>query len=86
MTENEKVTITTLYEKARQGQRISMLSLYDYPFAVLAQEAGVDSIVVGEFRSDECLWLLRYASSRYGYDGSPHSGGSTGRARCLFDR
>jgi len=48
MAEREKTTITTLYEKARGGQRISMLALYDYPFAVLAQEAGVDAIIVGD--------------------------------------
>jgi len=58
MADTEKITITTLYEKARQGQRISTLALYDYPFAVLAQEAGVDAIIVGD----------SVAMSVYGYD------------------
>lgn len=35
--------------RARKGGRkLSMLSLYDYPFARLAQDAGVDIILVGD--------------------------------------
>jgi 3-methyl-2-oxobutanoate hydroxymethyltransferase len=30
------------------GKRISVLALYDYPFAALAQQAGIDAIIVGD--------------------------------------
>jgi len=48
MSEQQKITIATLFEKVKRGERISMLALYDYPFATLAQQAGVDSIIVGD--------------------------------------
>ncbi|MFA5863214.1 MAG: 3-methyl-2-oxobutanoate hydroxymethyltransferase [Phycisphaerae bacterium] len=44
----EKITITIIHEKIRTGHRISMLALYDYPLAVLAEQAGVDAIIVGD--------------------------------------
>lgn len=44
----EKITIQKLAEKVREGKKISMLAVYDYPSAVLAQEAGIDSIIVGD--------------------------------------
>ncbi len=48
MPEKTKITINEIYEKVASGQKITMLSLYDYPFAYLAHEAGVDSIIVGD--------------------------------------
>jgi 3-methyl-2-oxobutanoate hydroxymethyltransferase len=51
MDERKKITIAALMEKIRHGQKISMLALYDFPTAVLAQEAGVDSLLVGDSAS-----------------------------------
>lgn len=48
MADKGKTTIGILRDKIRKGERISMLALYDHPFAVLAQAAGVDSIIVGD--------------------------------------
>jgi 3-methyl-2-oxobutanoate hydroxymethyltransferase len=48
MANQEKITIRTICERVSSGGRVSMLALYDYPFAVLAQAAGVDSIIVGD--------------------------------------
>lgn len=48
MSNKEKITINELHRKIHNSERISMLALYDYPFAVLAQQAGVDSLLVGD--------------------------------------
>ena len=44
----EKVTLPVLYEKMRKGQKITMLTCYDYPTALLQEKAGVDIILVGD--------------------------------------
>jgi len=44
----EKVTLTTLAEKKRNGERIVMVTSYDYPTARLADEAGLDLVLVGD--------------------------------------
>ncbi len=47
-SKREKVTIQKIVQKIEDGKKISMLALYDYPFAVIAERAGVDSIIVGD--------------------------------------
>lgn len=42
------VTIATLLEMKRKGLKIAMLTAYDFPTARLAEEAGVDVILVGD--------------------------------------
>lgn len=44
----ERVTIATLHKMRAAGEKIALLSIYDYPFAQLAEEAGVDVIIVGD--------------------------------------
>ncbi len=44
----EKITIPQLMEMKRRGERIVMVTAYDYPTAVLADQAGVDVILVGD--------------------------------------
>ncbi|MEW6217685.1 MAG: 3-methyl-2-oxobutanoate hydroxymethyltransferase [Candidatus Bipolaricaulota bacterium] len=44
----ERVTIPFLYEKKARGEKITMLTCYDYPTAVLQEKAGVDIILVGD--------------------------------------
>lgn len=43
-----KVTLLDLQQKKRQGTPIVMVTAYDYPSAKLADEAGVDMILVGD--------------------------------------
>lgn len=45
---SNKVSILGLQKKKRKGQRISMLTAYDFPGAKLVDEAGVDIILVGD--------------------------------------
>jgi 3-methyl-2-oxobutanoate hydroxymethyltransferase len=47
-TERKKVTISDLQAKKEQGQRITMVTAYDYPNGVLVDKAGIDIILVGD--------------------------------------
>src|SRR5882757_394339 len=42
------VTVATLLDMKRQGLKIAMLTAYDFPTARIAEEAGVDVILVGD--------------------------------------
>ena len=43
-----KVTPTTLRIKKRRGQKISMLTAYDFPMASFIEQAGVDIVLVSD--------------------------------------
>jgi len=45
---DRKVTIHDLKQKASAGEKICMLTAYDYPTAMLLQRAGVDAVLVGD--------------------------------------
>jgi 3-methyl-2-oxobutanoate hydroxymethyltransferase len=45
---SDKVTIHTLLEMKARGEPISMLTAYDYPTALLIDQAGVEMILVGD--------------------------------------
>lgn len=44
----EKVTIHTLQEMKQRGEPITALTAYDYPTALLMDQAGIDLILVGD--------------------------------------
>ncbi len=48
MGERAKVTASLLKRKKRDGQKITMLTAYDYPMAKLINEAGVDIVLVSD--------------------------------------
>ena len=43
-----KLPLTDLAEMKRRGERIVMVTAYDYPSARLADAAGVDLVLVGD--------------------------------------
>jgi len=45
---DKNITISTLLDLKRKGVKIAMLTAYDFPTARLAEEAGVDVILVGD--------------------------------------
>ncbi|MBN2123982.1 MAG: 3-methyl-2-oxobutanoate hydroxymethyltransferase, partial [Deltaproteobacteria bacterium] len=44
----KKVTIAELHRKKAEGRKITMMTAYDYPTARLVDEAGMDTILVGD--------------------------------------
>ena len=44
----KKVTTRTFHLKKQRGEPITMLTAYDYPTAIAADKAGIDSILVGD--------------------------------------
>ncbi|MBI4195190.1 MAG: 3-methyl-2-oxobutanoate hydroxymethyltransferase [Betaproteobacteria bacterium] len=43
-----RITLSSLQKMAQEGDRITMLTCYDASFAALLEEAGVDSLLVGD--------------------------------------
>lgn len=44
----KRITVTALKEKKAQGEKISMVTAYDYPSARMVDEAGIEMILVGD--------------------------------------
>ena len=51
----KRITINTLRARKREGQKFSMLTCYDYATAKLAEEARIDSLLVGDTYAEVCL-------------------------------
>lgn len=46
--EERKVTIRDFFDRKKQGKKFVMISVCDYPMALLANKAGIDAILVGD--------------------------------------
>ena len=44
----QKVTVPEILRRKHGGKKIAMLTAYDYPFARIVDEAGIDAILVGD--------------------------------------
>jgi 3-methyl-2-oxobutanoate hydroxymethyltransferase len=54
------VTLSALHEKKALGEPIAMITAYDYPSAQVAEEAGVDVVLVGD---SGAMTVLGYPST-----------------------
>jgi len=45
---DKRVTVLDIQRMKAQGEKIAMLTAYDYPFAKLLDEAGIDMVLVGD--------------------------------------
>jgi 3-methyl-2-oxobutanoate hydroxymethyltransferase len=43
-----KITVPFIREMKRKGEKIAMITAYDYPTALIVEEAGVDLVLVGD--------------------------------------
>src|SRR3954471_11287303 len=51
-TEEKKITTHTLQEMKRRGEKISMLTAYDFSLARILDAAGIDVLLVGDSASN----------------------------------
>ena len=45
---NTKVTIMDVQQAKEENRKLTMMTAYDYPFGLLADEAGIDIVLVGD--------------------------------------
>ncbi len=48
MGKDKKITIPGLFEMKEKGEKISMITAYDYPTALLVDRAGIEVVLVGD--------------------------------------
>lgn len=58
--DRKKITIADMHKKKVSGEKLTMMTAYDYPTGKLVDEAGIDSILVGDSLG---MVMLGYAST-----------------------
>ena len=61
VSDNRKVTTHRFIEMKKRGEKISMLTSYDYTTAGIVDGAGIDGILIGDSASN--VWSLKTAST-----------------------
>lgn len=51
----ERITLLTLQRKKQRGEKIAVVTAYDYPSAILVDRAGVDIVLVGDSLANAVL-------------------------------
>ncbi|MFA5087421.1 MAG: 3-methyl-2-oxobutanoate hydroxymethyltransferase [Candidatus Omnitrophota bacterium] len=54
---NERLTVQHILDKKKKGEKIVMVTAYDYPFAGFLDQAGMDMILVGDSLANVVLGL-----------------------------
>ena len=54
---SQRITISQILEKKKRGEKITMLTAYDFPMASLIDRAGIDMILVGDSLANVVLGL-----------------------------
>ena len=52
ITDNKKITTKRFLEMKQQGEKIAMLTAYDYTMASIIDAAGVDCVLIGDSASN----------------------------------
>ena len=45
---NQKISVLDIQKAKKDGRKLVMVTAYDYPFGLLAEEAGVDIVLIGD--------------------------------------
>ena len=53
----KKITIEEIKEKKKRGEKITMLTAYDFPLASIIDKCGLDMILVGDSVANVVLGL-----------------------------
>ena len=77
-THMARITTTDIRDMKKRGEKIVMMTAYDYPSARLVEEGGADMILVGDTLG---MVVLGYDSTRAGDDGGHDPSHEGRRAR-----
>ena len=55
--ENNKITVSDILEMKKRGEKITMLTAYDFPLASLVDRAGIEIILIGDSVANVVLGL-----------------------------
>ena len=81
-----RLTVTDIGRMYADGERIPMLTAYDYPTARILDDAGIPMILVGDSLGQVAARLRVDGTGHDGRDAPPHAAVVRGTRRALVDR